>query len=469
MAVPHTLPDRIGPVLYLRGGDAAEMRLRALVAVRDGGAAPMLDAGHGPAAMPVVARRAGFTFHTADFALPAAPAARYAVDGATFDVRTDVAGDLRIGYVSCNGEEHGDLDRDGAERDAMWAALGRAHDAAPLSILLQGGDQVYADEDGRAHPLAEGWPDALPGPLSAAQRAEVYAALEAAFTARYLTLYARPEFAYIAARVPTLAMWDDHDICDGWGSLRADALDSDLGQTLFAVARAAFLLFQRGEGGATVSCALGAHVDLPGLRIAAPDLRSERRPERVMGPEGWRQAAAMLAAPAPERVLVMSSVPALGPRLSVVETLVNRTGLMRKYSDDLRDQWQSHAHRAEWQRFLRALSDLHAGGAATTVLSGEIHLATRATMATPAGPLHQLVASGIAHTPPPRGFARALGLLARFGEAPLRGQPIRLHPLPGRRRIYTDERNFLMLERTGGAWQAIWHLEESGATDPLPI
>src|SRR3546814_1323896 len=54
-----------------------------------------------------------------------------------------------------------------------------------------------------------------------------------------------------------------------------------------------------------------------------------------------------------------------------------------------------------------------------TVLSGEIHLATRGTMDTPEGPLHQLVASGISHPAPPTAYARALGLLARFGEAPL--------------------------------------------------
>ena len=31
----------------------------------------------------------------------------------------------------------------------------------------------------------------------------------------------------------------------------------------------------------------------------------------------------------------------------------------QKYEDDLRDQWQSHAHREEWRRVLRDILDIH--------------------------------------------------------------------------------------------------------------
>src|SRR3546814_8533222 len=85
------------------------------------------------------------------------------------------------------------------------------------------------------------------------------------------------------------------------------------------------------------------------------------------------------------------------------------TPRMEKYEDDLRDQWQSHAHREEWRRFLRLLIETHTRDTTpVTVLSGEIHLATRGTMDTPEGPLHQLVASGISHPAPPTAYARAL-------------------------------------------------------------
>ena len=186
-----------------------------------------------------------------------------------------------------------------------------------------------------------------------------------------------------------------------------------------------------------------------------------------MGPEGW--ALVSQTAPAPgDHTIIVSSVPLLGPRLSVIERLMMMIPHMQKYEDDLRDQWQSRAHREEWRRMLREVTRMRAQGP-VTVISGEIHLAGRAEMGGPAGTVHQLVASGITHQPPGQAYARALGLLAGFGEAPLSDSPISTLPLPGHRRRYVAERNFLTLWRRGGKWQSQWHLEKSGPTAPMDL
>lgn len=110
------------------------------------------------------------------------------------------------------------------------------------------------------------------------------------------------------------------------------------------------------------------------------------------------------------------------------------------------------------------------GGNAVTIVSGEIHLATRGEMPLGNGmTLRQLVASGIAHPPPPRLYARSLGLLAVFGESPLPGSRIHLKPLPGHRPIYIAERNYLVLERRGVDWSAAWELEDSGRTTAVRL
>jgi hypothetical protein len=144
---------------------------------------------------------------------------------------------------------------------------------------------------------------------------------------------------------------------------------------------------------------------------------------------------------------------------------------MQKYEDDLRDQWQSRAHRDEWRRMLRLVRDLaQRDGHDITAISGEIHLATRAVMDLGAGlHLNQLVASGIAHRAPPQGWARFLGALSWLGEDPLPEHPIRVARLPGQRHRYLAERNYLILERGGGDWTARWDLEESGMTEPLSL
>lgn len=465
-----------GPLLYFRGAGEGRVSLAALVVRPQGAAPPVIVAGGVEIAPLAILSGWGLDVHRYAFDLPARGEASYRCDGEEIPVSCDHAGDLRIAFVSCNGQEKGDLARDASERNAMWRRLCQQHREAPFHLLLQGGDQIYADEVTEGHPLSAEWPRRVPGRLAPEARDELYRTLLGGFVERYAVTLSQPDYAWIAARVPSLAMWDDHDICDGWGSLREEVLRSDVGQALFAAARTAFLVFQQGEapdetpahGLDPTGASLGWAVDLPGLRIVAPDLRSERSKARIMGEIGWRSFDAALAG-RPGRLLFLSTVPALGPRLSLVEALMLRTPWAEKYEDDLRDQWQSRAHREEWRELLSRLVALRESGTHVTVVSGEIHLATRGTMATRRGPVHQLVASGISHPAPPRGYARALGTLARLGEAPLAGHPIRLKALPGHRAIYTAERNYLVIERRRGIWTATWQLEDSGPTRRLVI
>lgn len=466
-----------GPLLILRGLADERLQLRALVARPEATAGAGLSAGGAEAAPKVLLRLGGLQVLAYDFSLPLRGDAAYRFEGEAYPVNAALAGDLRIAYVSCNGQESGDRRRSLEERNVLWRRLARQHEAAPFHLLLQGGDQIYADEVASLHTLARHHPVAAWAYREKADVPALHEAMRQELFRRYLELYRQPKMAWLVARAPTLAIWDDHDICDGWGSLPPERMDSPLGRAVFQVARELYLLFQQGcvapdyppafpdRSGAS----LGWHLRLPDLDLIAPDLRSERRRDRVMGDAGWQMLESALAA-AEGRVLLLSSVPVLGPRLSLIERAMSLTVRLEKYEDDLRDQWQSRAHREEWRRLLRLLIATH-GREATpvTVLSGEIHLATRGTLATPRGPLHQLVASGISHPAPPKAYAGALSLLARLGESPLPDHPIRLHPLPGRRAIYTAQRNYLVLERRGGHWQACWELEEDGTTAPVAL
>lgn len=459
----------------------SRVNLAVLLLVPSTNPPPVLKTEEGTAAATSILTCDDRTAFRYTFSLPLRADCWYEVDGARYEIDTSFDGDLRLAFVSCNGQEHGDRRRNRRERNALWKRLAEQHGRQPFHLLLHGGDQIYADELVDAHPLIRAWADARGADARRIrERPEdgLSDALRRAFFKRYAEVLSEPETAWVMARVPSLAMWDDHDICDGWGSMQEAKLDSVVGRTLFAAARESFLLFQLGAspGALPALCldsagdTLGWHARLPGLHIIAPDLRSERRPNRVLGEAGWRALDAALSAVDSGRVLLLSSVPALGPRLSWVEAVMHLTSRMEKYEDDLRDQWQSRAHRAEWRRFLERLAEVHKNtDTPVTVLSGEIHLATRGTFDTPPAPLHQLVASGIAHPEPPLGYARALGALARFGETPVPGCPVRMHPLPGMRAIYTAQRNYLVLDRRDETWRAWWELEKTGATPALDI
>jgi PhoD related phosphatase len=468
----------IGPMLYLRGYDSDRLLLSALV-VRPAGERPgVLKAGRDCVSPTALVERCGMVVDRYLFKVPVRADAGYEFGGSRFCVNADVTGDLRIAYVSCNGMEHGDLDRPEQERNALWRRLAEQHAATPFNLLLHGGDQVYSDEMPDAHPASRGWPRTVPDQLNACSIAELDRVLRDAFFRRYLHVFGQPEFAWLAARVPSLAMWDDHDIADGWGSYPDPVLDSEVGRCIFSAARESFLFFQlaAAPGELPDFCPDGTgenltwSVGLPGFQLVAPDLRSERRRFRVMGERGWNAFRTALSGSRGSRVLLLSSVPAIGPRLSILERFMYQTPWKEEYQDDLNDQWQSIRHRAEWRKFLREVIELHEhDGTRVTFLSGEIHLATRGTVETATGELHQLVASGIAHPPPGRMRSRVLGAFANLAESPLAGYRMRLRPLPGQRAIYTPERNYLVLNRSSGQWSAVWELEHSGATPPLII
>ncbi len=475
-----TIPNMVGPILFARRSDRSLYHLSALL-VAPPGPPPRLRAMGGPGVAPIqLAAMCDRVVWRYDFALPASDRAFYTLDDERYRVAADLADDARIAYVSCNGQAHDDEERPLEERNRMWCRLAGEHEREPFSLMLHGGDQLYADDVLHAHGTIEAWSESDDDEKAGhAFTDEADEAAEAYLFRRYVKLYAQPEIAPLLASVPSLMMWDDHDIIDGWGSLSEPLLDSPVGQGLFQTARRMFRLFQRGETSEhpAVSAgngdrSLGFTAAFPDFDIIVPDLRSERRPDRVMGQDGWLVVTrALTRQNRAKRLFLMSSVPLLGPRLSWIEALIGYVPRLWRYEDDLRDQWQSQAHREEWKRFLRLLERTMAeNGGDLTVLSGEIHLATRAEMQLRgAGRLHQLVASGIAHHPPPRLYACALGGLATFGEDPLIGRRIRMRPLPGQRGIYVAERNYLVIERRGDRWRAFWELEESGRTPPLDI
>ncbi len=471
-------PAILGPFLTLDDISDGAMHLAAVFVAGEGTDIPAIRAGGQEFQAEELARVDETTIQRVRFKVPADAPSSYQWAGEDFELAGGLDGDLRIAFASCNGEEHGDLDRDPGERNAMWARLCQQHTDAPFSILLHGGDQIYADEATKGHALSDDWPEHIPKDPSRAELAELRQHLRRGFLERYTALLQDQHYAWLSARVPSLAQWDDHDICDGWGSLPRSRTYSPVGQLLFDVAREMALLFQHGAVDGDLpprfqdpaGTHLGWVVDAPDLRLLAPDLRSERTRRQVMGEGGWKMMEAVAERAAPARTLLLSSVPLLGPRLSVFETLMVLIPKMQKYEDDLRDQWQSRAHRAEWQRMLRLVCQMIGPEAELTALSGEIHLATRATMSAGQGRLlHQLVASGIAHRPPPKNWARLLGALASFGENPLPDQKISIERIPGQAGRYVADRNALLLTRKDGAWSAVWDFERSGLSGKLPL
>lgn len=275
------------------------------------------------------------------------------------------------------------------------------------------------------------------------------AAAEGYYFARYAALWSQPEIARVHAALPSVTMWDDHDIFDGWGSWPEERQACPVFQGLGRAARRYFALFQlaarpdrlpEGFGdpaGGHFGCAFRAGP----LGIVVPDLRSERSRRRIMGEAGWRDFAAALAGMAGCRhVLAMSSVPLTDVELPWPERVLVALPGHSDLEDDLRDQWQSLAHRGEWRRMLAGLVE----GRGVRVF--------------------ELTSSGIVHPPPPGPVAAAYEWLSR--RATVLGPDLRVRRLviPGHGKHYLRARNWLSLELAAdGRHEAAWHAERGEA------
>ena len=408
-----------------------------------------------------------------------------------------------MAYVSCNGFSDARTRKTVKDANALWARLGRLHDqqervdgipAGPLELLLMGGDQIYSDDIWATVPELRAWTEVewftrTHMPLSDSLRA----ALQTRFAGFYLERWNQPETAALLASVPSVMMWDDHDIIDGWGSHPCELHGSPVFQGLFEVARSAFELFQRQMLGAPPPATLNAQTahnsayrfGSTGLLVL--DLRSERRPrsettdaagrrtvlaDQVMSPASWSAVYAwldaQLAAGDLRHLLVMSSIPVMHPSFEQLETMLGALPAIEELEDDLRDHWTSHPHQAERLRLVRRLLDASARGLRVTVLSGDVHVAAigviesdRSDLLPEARSLTQLTSSGVTH-PPPAGVARYfLEEACKQTETLEPGLTGQMVEFPTARRRLIGCRNFMTLQADapGGAdrlWANWW-------------
>ncbi len=388
---------------------------------------------------------------------------RYDVDGAVYSFVVPARGAApTCAYVSCNGFSDPKVIKKVREPYAMWRRMAERHGARAHHLLLMGGDQVYSDSMWDEVEALRAW-RGLPAdardqaPFTDAMRAQV----EAYYFRLYMERWSQPAVAAMLAQAPTVMMWDDHDIFDGWGSYPEAQQHSAVYQGIYGVARRYFRLFQlhAAEDAAVALRLPGQPGYTFGIRagdcaILALDLRSERTRTRVMGDEAWQAVYAWLDGQHGCRHLfVMSSIPVVHPDFSTLETLLCALPGRQELQDDLQDHWLSRTHRQERLRLIHRLLDWAAARRTrVTVLSGDVHVGALGVIestrhpASNAAVINQLTSSGIVHPAPP---AMALFYLEHVGsrvETVDRGITAAMYPFPGTSHRYIGARNYLSLE-----------------------
>lgn len=408
----------------------------------------------------------------------------------------------RMAYVSCNGFSDPSVMRKLVRQsDAVWEDLLYSHDrdmrlrqgprATKLldkeqlwheqrihekglqrfHLMLMGGDQIYFDSIWEDIPQLKAW---VALPREEQLTFKVSAALESRIESYYFKLYKerwlpKGRLAWSAAglsldastamaSIPTIMMWDDHDIFDGWGSYSCEMQHSPLFQVLFKHARRAFWVFQMqhvlddlpvledatpdgfsaqdplfepiawskvlasdpsalplldGQPGFTSAYSIGP------VSIIAADLRTERSRTQVLGEETWSAIKKWLATikraelrrqptPSCQHLVFMSSVPVVHPKLSLAELFLDKFGqdhVTDSNADDLKDHWSHDDHEGERKRLLEVLSTVgKEQGVRVSLVSGDVHVAAWGTAYRKDLPatetwsqIHQFTSSAVVH------------------------------------------------------------------------
>jgi hypothetical protein len=369
----------------------------------------------------------------------------------------------RIAYASCNGFSlPGDMKKI-ADKNALWRDMAAENALQPFHLLLMGGDQIYSDQLWDTIPELARFNE-RPREQRAPQRAGagLRRAVDRFYGDLYVHRFAQAEVAEALAAIPTLMMWDDHDIFDGWGSYSAEEQASDVFQTVFAAARAAFCLFQLQTDPAAPSARLAGQPAFNAFfrfatgAVVVLDLRSERTQQQILSPESWNAVlAAVDATEGLKHLLVMSSIPVLHPDMSFLERAFGLLPGMQGTEDDLHDQWLSYNHKTERLRFVHRLLDFaEAKGTRVTILSGDVHVAALGVIQSERRPVRninadavtQLTSSAIVHPPPARVvryFLEQIGSEVQEIDRDVSGQ---MQVFPGTNYRFVAERNWLTLD-----------------------
>ena len=371
----------------------------------------------------------------------------------------------RTAYGSCNGFSDPKAMKSVNENNYLWDVLFKKHRNRPYHLMMLGGDQIYADTLWTMVPAVGAWAEL---PFKDGNKAPFTPAMKAALDQFYFDLYcsrwSQPEPAQVLASVPSVMMWDDHDIIDGWGSYKPERQASPVFQGLFEIARKHFITFQlhgSSEDKAdpafiTPHTGLSYGHSFGKLAILAVDMRSERSQNQVLSRESWDLVLEWVDKQTGlEHLYVMSSIPVVHPTFTLLESLLGVVPGNQGIEDDLKDHWSSRSHLAERLRFVHRLLKFAADkGTRVTILSGDVHIAALGIIESKrAGAIinnsqviNQLTSSGIVHPAPPALVTFALDRLFDNTEELDRGITATMEKFPGTQKRFLGGRNWLSLE-----------------------
>ncbi|QLG72976.1 hypothetical protein HG535_0E00600 [Zygotorulaspora mrakii] len=367
---------------------------------------------------------------------------KYALDGESkphyrFFIPSATTNFNTISY-SCNGFS---LSVDTKKfKGSLWFDILNKHSKVHYNVMLGGGDQIYSDGITIYCEKVKEWShkNDLLQKRTMKVDGEFKKQLDDFYLKEYIEWYGYGHWKgstddskttqrclpIAMATIPSVNIWDDHDIIDGFGSYSDGFMKSDVFSSIGKAAYKYYMLFQHhvsieeseaylkdpiwllgnrpgpyiGERSHSVFTRLGPTMGLLGL-----DCRTERKLAQIVTDETYDIVFKKMEEEAKksnmDHLLVMLGVPIAYPRLVLLEWLFTSRllhplkilsrkgiiagGLVNKFNgdiellDDLDDHWCARHHKKERNGLMARLQDFGAKySTRITILSGDVHLAS---------------------------------------------------------------------------------------------
>lgn len=343
---------------------------------------------------------------------------------------------MNIISFSCNGFS---LGTDTLEYpSSLWLDVLRKHTNPNqhYHVMLGGGDQIYADSVKLASNELKQWTEEKSNHKKRNYKASdsLFEELNDFYLHHYLKWFGKgfwigtkgktlqPLFPFTMSTIPSVNIYDDHDIIDGFGSYHDSTMSSEVFSAIGNVAYKFYMIFQHQinpeeklyesdpswilgakpgpfikQKSHSTYIRLGKEISLLGV-----DCRTERKLKQILTPSSYKLIFDRLNReisnnPDIKHLLVMLGVPILYPRLVWLEWLLTSTafkpiramahkgivakGLVNEFDgdievlDDLNDHWCSKHHKRERNKLIKDLTEFGAvNGVRITILSGDVHL-----------------------------------------------------------------------------------------------
>lgn len=153
---------------------------------------------------------------------------------------------MNIMFQSCNGFSLSVNPDTFSGPDPLWRDVLNTHQTRPFHVMIGGGDQIYNDRVMVQTDIFQAWTK-IKNPLEKHEypfSTEMNDELETFYLNRYAMWFSQGLFGMAAAQIPTINIWDDHDIIDGYGSYPDRFMNTPVFTGLGAVAFKYYMLFQ---------------------------------------------------------------------------------------------------------------------------------------------------------------------------------------------------------------------------------